>query len=223
MIGEVLVACVLVDNSMEGLLNGTEAPSYHVDEKHLRRLRHGQRKSRKERKAARREKKRRKLIPRADEDEMQVEEEAGREETRRPAEEGHILPAMTSMSDPESIVASPSSLARPPTSRVAPTSARPVKHSQSGPEHSQPEPPITPEPSEARRILKRPRRAPSPAPDPENRMQAQPTDDELRYRFALPGAMDAYLASKWLNLQELKRLADDGGTSLPSFWELWNS
>ena len=46
-----------------------------------------------------------------------------------------------------------------------------------------------------------------------SRKVEKPTDEELSAHFSTPGAMNAYLASKWVNLSELKRLELAGGAS----------
>ena len=43
--------------------------------------------------------------------------------------------------------------------------------------------------------------------------EPQIPDEELRVKFSIPGAMEEYVASKWLNVKELKRLEDQDSTS----------
>jgi len=190
--------------SMEGFLTGTADPLPGGFDAEAVELRRAEKRRRKEDRALRREKKRLKRLPKAridDEDEEQadVHPESGPRigagvTTMTP--ESMIDPVLVPVSPLVQQEASPSS---------SPLPSEPVANNSS----------TIPGPSKLCKALRQPKPIPSSSTFRRpRRKDSQPTDDEFRSRFSVPGAMEAYLASKWLNLQELKRLADAGGSLL---------
>ena len=181
---------------MESLITGT---ADRADLKALRKKerRQAEKRRRKEEKALRREMKRQKRSKVETEEEIQGFD--------APEQEAEAMVGMlTFQSNSESalghVVARPSRTCQPAPPEIS------TKTPEASPAVP-PKPQRDPGPSKRRKTLGKPKFAQREDLD-------KPTDEELRVRFAVDGAMEAYLASRWTDVAELKRLSDAGGTCL---------